>query len=170
MVATHITGIYNVLADALSRGKHDHLTEWMLHKKVVTRIFQIWNRPWIDLFASDNSRSSTQLYRPGGPGLVSARAYAYPQIAMIPRVLQNLLRTLSAQILLVAPFWLSHAWFRNLMDLLFDWPRLIPDRPNLLKNSGTGMYYLDPSKLKLTVWPLSGSPSLRQAFRQKLLT
>ena len=48
LVANHISGVRNVLADALSRGKHNHPTEWSLHKTVVQLIFEHWPTPmWI---------------------------------------------------------------------------------------------------------------------------
>ena len=55
LVANHISGVRNVLADALSRGKHNHPTEWSLHKTVVRLIFEHWPTPHVDLFASEKN-------------------------------------------------------------------------------------------------------------------
>ena len=41
--------------DALSRGKHNHPTEWSLHKTVVRLIFEHWPTPNVDLFASEKN-------------------------------------------------------------------------------------------------------------------
>jgi len=181
VVATHIAGVNNVLADALSRGSTDHPTEWTLHKSVFHRIKQTWETPWIDMFASEKNHLLPTFFSASlSPSTSGVNAmtqnwealigYAYPPIAMIPSVLSRLLRFPTARIYLVAPFWPSQTWFKNLKDLLFDWPRMLPDLPNLLKNSVTGMIYPDPAKLKLAVWPLSANPSLRKDFLQELRT
>jgi len=179
LVASHIAGVSNVLADALSRGDHHHPTEWMLNRKVAQQIFLRYGKPWIDLFASGKNNQLPTFYSILPSRLSSGTnaltqdwsnlwGYAYPPIAIIPRVLNKLLQNPSAQILLVAPFWPSQIWFRNLTDLLTDWPRLLPPSPMLLKNSATGMLFPKPETLRLTVWPLSGNPSLRQAFQREL--
>ena len=55
LVANHISGVRNILADALSRGKHNHPTEWSLHKTVVRLIFEHWPTPHVDRFASEKN-------------------------------------------------------------------------------------------------------------------
>ena len=65
----------------------------------------------------------------------TVHGYAFPPIALIPRVLRKLLRHPSATIVLIAPFWPSQIWFRQMTNLLVDLPRVVPDRWNLLKNS-----------------------------------
>ena len=178
-IATHIAGISNVLADALSRGRHNHPTEWTLAKRVVRLIFQTWETPWVDLFASDKNHHLPVFYsalpsrKSSGVNALTQDwtaliGYAYPPIRMIPRVLEKILRNPSAKVYLVAPFWPSQIWFRNLVDLLIDHPRLVPVFPELVRNSETGMLYPDPKGLRLTVWPLSGNPGLRQGFRRQL--
>ena len=49
--AAHIAGKKNILADRLSRFKVQP-TEWTLNKKIVLKLFTIWEVPHIDLFAS----------------------------------------------------------------------------------------------------------------------
>ena len=75
-----------------------------------------------------------------------------------------------AQILLVAPFWPSQLWFRQLTSILTDLPRAISQTDDLLKNAVTGMRYPKPEAIRLTVWPLFANPSLTAAFQQRLLT
>ena len=55
LVANHISGVRNVLPDALSRGKHNHPTEWSLHKTVVQLILEHWPTPHVDFFASEKN-------------------------------------------------------------------------------------------------------------------
>ena len=179
VVATHIAGVKNVLADALSRGTSNHPTEWSLHWSVFRSLTQVWETPWIDLFASDKNHQLPVFFTanpsPASSGVNALTqnweamiGYAFPPAALIPRVLNRMIQFPSAKIYLVAPFWPSQPWFRNVRDLLIDWPRKLPDRPDLLRNSVTGMIYPDPGKLRLTVWPLSANPSLRRDFLRRL--
>ena len=59
LVASHLSGDKNVLADALSRGSHRHPTEWTLHNAVTRAIFQRWPTPHVDLFASEKNHKLT---------------------------------------------------------------------------------------------------------------
>ena len=65
----------------------------------------------------------------------------------VPRVLRKLLRHPTATIVLIAPFWPSQIWFRQLTNLLIDVPRRLPDRSNLLRNSKTHELYPEPAKV-----------------------
>ena len=47
-------GVDNILADYLSRHAADP-TEWRLDRKLVRRLFEMWGRPQIDLFASSSN-------------------------------------------------------------------------------------------------------------------
>ena len=118
LVANHISGVRNVLADALSRGKHNHPTEWSLHKTVVRLIFEHWPTPHVDLFASEKNHKLLVFFSvhpsqtsSGINALTqnweSLYGYAYPPTNLIPRVLRKLRLQWSARILLVAPFWPS---------------------------------------------------------------
>ena len=89
--------------------------------------------------------------------------YAFPPIALIPRVLRKFLRHPSATIVLVAPFWPSQIWFRQLTNLLVDLPRAIPDR----WNSETHKFFKEPARLRLTAWRLSAGLSSRRAFQTR---
>ena len=69
-----------------------------------------------------------------------------PPIALLPRVLSNIRLHPTAEVIIVAPFWPSQIWFHPLTQMLVDFPRRLPDRWNLLKNSETGELYPEPSK------------------------
>ena len=179
LVANHISGVRNVLADALSRGKHNHPTEWSLHKTVVQLIFEHWPTPHVDFFASEKNHKLPVFFavRPSQTSSVintltqnweSLYGYAYPPTNLIPRVLRKLRLQWSARILLVAPFWPSQPWFRQLTSMLTDLPRMITPKDNLLKNSVTGKFYPKPDRMRLAVWPLSANPSLTEGFHREL--
>ena len=162
--------------DALSRGKHNHPTEWSLHKTVVRLIFEHWPTPNVDLFASEKNHKLPVFFsvRPSqtSSGInaltqnwESLYGYAYPPTNLI---LRELRLQWSARILLVAPFWPSQPWFRQLTSMLTDFPRVITPKDNLLKNSVTGMFYPKPDRMRLAVWPLSANPSLTEVFHKEL--
>ena len=181
LVASHLSGDKNVLADALSRGSHRHPTEWTLHNAVSRAMFQCWPTLHVDLFASEKNHKLPVFFSIR-PSPSSSRVntltqnweclygYAYPPTALLPRVLRKLRLQPTPQILLVAPFWPSQPWFRQLTSMLTDLPRAISQRDDLLKNAVTGMRYPKPEAMRLTVWPLSANPSLTAAFQQTLLT
>ena len=181
LVASHLSGDRNVLADALSRGTHRHPTEWTLHNAVASAIFQRWPTPHVDLFASEKNHKLPVFFSirpsPSSSGVNALTqnwdclyGYAYPPTSLIPRVLRKLRLQPTAQILLVAPFWPSQPWFCQMTSMLTDLPRAISQRDDLLKNAVTGMRYPKPEAMRLTVWPLSTNPSLIAAFQQMLLT
>ena len=48
LVARHIPGCLNVIADQLSRPNRPISTEWSLHPEIVKRIFGLWGTPEVD--------------------------------------------------------------------------------------------------------------------------
>ena len=90
--------------------------------------------------------------------------YAYPPIA-----LRKIRLHLTAEVILVAPFWPSQIWFHQLTLMLVDFPRRLPDKWNLLKNSETGEFYPEPSKLRLVAWKISANPIGHEGFLRQLL-
>ena len=48
--AVHLAGESNILADALSRGNYCP-TEWTLHRLTFESLWQVWERPFVDMFA-----------------------------------------------------------------------------------------------------------------------
>ena len=181
LVAGHLSGDKNVLADALSSRSHRHPTECTLHNAVTRAIFQRWPTLHVNLFALEKNHKLPVFFSiPPSPSSSGVNAltqnweclygYSYPPTALVPRVLRKLRLQPTAQILLVAPFWPSQPWFRQLTSMLTDLPRAISQRNDLLKNAVTGMQYPKPEAMRLTAWPLSANPSLTAAFQQTLLT
>ena len=116
--ANHISGVRNVLADALSRGKHNHPTEWSLNRTVVQLIFEHWPTPHVDLFASEKNHKLPVFFSVRPSQMLSGvnalmqnweclYGYEYLPTNLILRVLRKLRLQWSARILLVAPYWPS---------------------------------------------------------------
>lgn len=57
LMAEHVPGVQNVLADSLSR-KMLSQTEWSLKKTVVQTLFKFWETPLIDLFATQENKQT----------------------------------------------------------------------------------------------------------------
>ena len=178
-VASHIAGQDNLIADFLSRGR-SLPSEWMLHPQIVSRIVQVMGPLTVDLFASAlNHRLPRYCSRVRDPAAWAIDAfslnwgtiagYAFPPIALIPRLLRKV-REDQASVVLIAPWWPKRPWFLDLISLLAGLPRVLPDRPDLIRQPISEIPHPRPLSLALTAWPLSGSLPVRQAFLHGPLT
>ena len=96
-VASHFSGSKNILADALSKGKHHHSTKWSMHKVTVALIFEHWLTPHVYLFVFKKN----QVFFSAGPSPTSSGSnaltqkwehlygYAFLPFSLIPRVLRK---------------------------------------------------------------------------------
>ena len=119
--AKHLTGSKNILADLLSRKDSIVQTEWTLDLSVLQKIGLIWGKPQVDLFASNfNARLPLDVSPvPDDQAwaidtmsipLDNLSAYAFPPIAMLFPFLQKI-KSCSARIILIAPWWPIAHWF-----------------------------------------------------------
>ena len=175
--ATHLPGVQNGFADALSRGQVVP-TEWSLLPEVVQSIFRLIDRPHVDLFATAlNNQLPVYCTRSFDPhawrtdalafpwdGLL---AYAFPPLSLISRVLAKVERE-NCKILLIAPFWPRQPWFPRLTRMLVHRPVILPRRPDILSQPRSGFVHPAPENLYLTCWVLSRNPSVQRAFRNGL--
>ena len=174
--ATHIRGVDNVDADMASRSFNMD-TEWMIDHTVFLELCNVYTRPDVDLFAT---RINCQLpcyvsWRPD-PQAKATDAfsipwnfnthYAFPPFSVIGRTLQKTLRD-KANLILIAPLWPTRPWWPRALQLLADWPVLLPKRCLSLPQDPSQQHRLGP-KLVLVALPLSGIRSNNNAFRGKL--
>ena len=171
--ASYIPGQENLIADFLSRGRVLP-SEWTLHPQVMDRITRVVGPLGVDLFASSlNARLQRYCSRVLDPAAwrIDAfsfrwegfRGYAFPPIALIPRVLRKVQED-QAWVLLIAPWWPRRNWFLDLIGLLAGYPRTLPIRPDLIAQPISGVTHPRLGALHLTAWPLSGKPTCRRAF------
>jgi ribonuclease HI len=151
VAVTHIPGVKNATADALSRL--DRAGDYELKTEMYRRGTQFLNvNPEVDLFATDaNHKCQRYLALPGVMGRgacawdalrfswAGGRMYAFPPVQILPRVLQKI-RAERAEVILVAPEWPSRPWWNLFQDGVVQQVRLgrseevlIPG-PTLAKN------------------------------------
>lgn len=177
MLAEHLPGVSNVLADSLSRRIMAQ-TEWSLKQSVANQLFHRLGEPQIDLFATAENkklpvfcswRPDSQAYHVDAMTMswVGLQAYAFPPVALIPRVVEKASREVQT-LILVAPRWSNRSWYPRLLELLVAPPIRLPLLPDLLTQQRGRLLHANPGLLSLVAWPLSGDRSRQQAFRQEL--
>ena len=177
--ASHIPGILNVEADALSRDLSDENKEWKLNSSTFDKINILWGPLQVDLFAT---RINCQLQRfiswhpdplsfTTDAFLVSWNefSYAFPPFSLVGRVLQKV-EADSAEIVLIAPVWPTQPWFARLLRLCTDFPRKLKSTQTLLQlPQDPGHRHPLLPKMKLAAYRISGDPSRGRAFRRTLV-
>lgn len=176
--AEHLPGIDNHVADEESRTIRS-VAEWRLHQGTFRQITQTLGKCEVDLFAT---RLNTQLerfvsWRPDPEAIGSdalqlnwtdLMGYAFPPFCLISRCLRKV-REEKASLLLIAPVWRSQPWYPALLELLIDFPLVLPASPTLLTDP-----FRDPhplmvtGQLQLAAWKLSGVDSLQREFQRRL--
>jgi hypothetical protein len=177
LMAQHVPGVENVLADVLSRSfKSD--TEWRLHPSVVRYLFAVWDSPNVDLFASsENYHCQTFVSWKPDPGAYHVDAlsldwsglyaYAFPPIPLIPRVLQKFLQD-KPELILIAPFWPRRSWFPILLQMSIADPIRLPLSPKLLTQNKGKLAHPNPGAWCPVAWRLSSDTSKIKVYHEKL--
>ena len=141
--ARHIPGCLNVTADHLSRPNQPIPTEWSLHPEIVERIFRVWGTPEVDVFATLSNSHLPRFMSPiPEPRALAVDAlsqdwqgrsmYMFPPFPLLNKVMQKLRSTQVAEVILVAPWWPSQAWFPHLLRLCVEHPLVLPYCRDLL--------------------------------------
>lgn len=175
--AAHIAGRKNILPDQLSRVII-RPTEWTMNDTVLHQIFQIWGKPFIDLFSSFQNRKM-ELFCTWDPHPAALAVdaltiswnkmfgYAYPPICLIPKVLEHM-KQFQCKIILIAPQWPRRHWYTQLLQLCIAQPIRLPCVPNLLRQPKTAIFHPKPGVFNLNAWLLSTDSLEHKAFLRKL--
>ena len=119
----------------LSRLNQVQSTEWSLHPQVFKQICQKWFTPRVDLFTT-HLNHKVSLYVSPVTDMLDAqklvRSYAYPPMALIHRVIQQI-RQFNCLIIVIAPGLLGMPSFWNLVKLSTEIPLQLPVSTTLLK-------------------------------------
>ena len=175
--ARHIPGHMNVLADRLSRRGQIQPSEWSLAPRVFELLVRLWGRPQVDLFATKwNARLPLYVSPIPDPAAWSVDAlttswegvfaYAFPPAILVPKVLSKI-RSHCCRVLLITSFRPQKPWFPDLLALLMDFPRPLPDHWDLLKQPKSDVFHQAPQSLHLHAWALSSDAQERRAFLER---
>ena len=178
-----LPGSKSVLAEALSRPHQLPHSEWSLNLTVFQSLRRLWPVQ-IVLFATsadhccsiyfspfwDPMSAGTYAFLQSWDGL---RAYAFPPVAIIPRVLATLWASTGTELTLVAPHWAQCPWFSDLLQLSLAPPVVLPARHDLLRLPRSRHLSPDLSRLRLHAWrlssdfpePLASTPQSRCSLR-----
>jgi hypothetical protein len=177
IVAQHVPGIDNVLADRLSRSFKSS-TEWRLHQSVVHCLFAKWDSPNIDLFASgENAHCQTYVSWKPDPKAYHVDAlsldwsglfaYVFPPIPLIPRVIQKFLQE-KPELILIAPFWPRRPWFPILLNMSIADPIRLPLSDKLLTQDKGRLVHPNPGVWSPVAWRLSADTCRIEAYHTRL--
>ena len=175
----HVPGKKNVIADLLSRQDKIVHTEWTLIQSVVDTLFLKWDKPMIDLFATrlnhrlptfvspmeDNTAFAVDAMAVSWKGMY---AYAFPPYILILQILEKIIRDHPCEVILVAPKWPRQPWYARLLDLLVDYPLVLPPRGDLLFQPHNRFLHKTVTNLGLHAWRLSSNLLKREAFQSQL--
>ena len=178
LLAEHIPGRLNVVADSESRAKPD-AADW----KLDSGVFKVLNHslgPFtVDLFANRNNTQLERFYSYLPDPLAEQldalaqpwreeNAYAFPLFNLISKCLRKISLE-GATLLIICPVWPAQAWYPHLLQLLTDNPVLLPSHNDLLLNPlGDRHPMITNNSLPLAGWRVSGITSRQKAYREKL--
>ena len=160
-----LPGSDTVLADALSHPLQLPHTEWSLNMTIFLSLRRFWSVQ-IDLFATsanhrylisfspfrDPRSAGTDAFLQSWDGL---QAYAFPHVAVIPRILAKLRASKGTELTLVTPRWAQRLWFSTLVLLSLAPPVFLLSRPDLLSLPQSRLLYPDLRWLRLHAWRLN---------------
>ena len=179
LTAQHIPGKLNFTADFMSRHLRDR-SDWILDAEIFEMINDRLGPMEVDLFAT---RFSTRLPRfySWRPDPMSEETdaflqdwsaclgYAHPPWCLLSRVLSKV-QAQSATLVVIAPFWKTQAWFSQLVEMLVDFPVLLPHEPTIVEPSPNCDCPLAKRIPQLVVCKVSGCVSRQKEFQTRLST
>jgi hypothetical protein len=164
LVAIHVQGAANVLADALSRSHMVVPSEWTLSHRVLARVWLRFFKPILDLFASRFNHRLPVYVSPvpdSRAGAVDAlsfswtglEVYAFPPLPLLERVIRKV-DFEKPRMVLIAPFWPRQTWFADLLRLSRGEPFPLDLGPRVLLQPRSGVPHGNPGVLHLHAWSL----------------
>ena len=176
--AEHLPGLRNIIADEESRSVRDRC-DWMIHPRVFAHLQQAMGPLEVDMFASRLTHQLPRFFSWRPDPLAEAtdafaqswrefRGYANPPWCLLLTTLSKI-REQEAQVLLIAPVWKTQPWYPLVLEMLVDFPRLLPRREDLVISPTEKEFIMPAGVPQLAAWPLSGRNVEQEAFQRKLL-
>ncbi len=146
--AEHISGQDNVEADHLSQFRNKNpqglecSTKWSLDRRITNQLFDIWDQPTIDLFAT-RLNNEVEAFFSCFPHPLALQGtslqtdwlndllYMYPTVLLLSLALHEVIRE-EAQVIVILPWWQQRGWFPIVLQLLVDLPVMLPECNGLL--------------------------------------
>ncbi len=157
--AAHLPGRLNQGADMLSRSNVPS-EEWMLHPHVVQKIWKIFGKAEVDLFASKDNSHCPIYYSKDRDALAhdwpNLSFMHSPPIALLPQVVRRV-REQGHKVLLVAPLWRNQPWLSELTQLLTAAPWPVPLRRDPPLSGERNNMAPSTRAVALYIWPLNGA-------------
>ena len=176
--AEHLPRVMNIIADKESRMMRDRC-DWMIYPKVFVHLQETMGPLEVDMFAS---RLTHQLPRFSSwrPDLLAKATVAFPQRwrkfqGYVNPPCYLLLTTLSktrqqeAQVLLIAPVWKTKPWYSLVLEILVDFPLLLPREEDLVISPTEKEFIMPAGVPQLAAWPVSGNNAEQNTFQKRLL-
>jgi len=177
LTVEHLPGHLNTIADQESRSTQDRC-DWMLNPDILQRLHQTMGPLEVDLFATRLTRQLPHFYswRPDPEATATdafmqdwsqQRGYANPPWCLIHRCLSKVKQQL-ARVVLITPFWKTQSWFPVVLELLEDYPLLLPTLSDLVVMPTGQEFIMKQGVPQLIAWPISGNPIHHKVFLQRL--
>ena len=176
--ATHIPGIENE-ADLNSRVFNERV-EWKLSPDVFAEIVDIFGLPEIDMFASRLNKHLDRYvsWRPD-PDAEAIDAfsvnwngkyiYCFPPFSLMGRLVQKS-RQDQADVLLVAPLWVTQNFYTSVLEMLTMDPYILRVEQDTLTLPQTQKVHPLTNKLHLMLCRISGDPLKSENYLKSLST
>ena len=95
------------------------------------------------------------------------RGFASPPWCLIARCLSQIKRQM-ARVVMITPPWVSQPWYPMILEMLEDYPRILPARNDLVILSPGQEFIMNQGVPELVAWPISGNPLNHKEFLQRL--
>jgi hypothetical protein len=174
----HIRGIYNTVADALSRREWN-ASDWRLDSRTLGHVLRQWGcQIVIDLFAS-RWNAQTDLFFSwehddaaiGVDSLSHAwhwkqTLYAYPPQALLPRLLHKVINERVYDLVVVTPLFPHALWWPTLLQVSTSIPVILPGQSWITTDPVGSPSWLN--SWPLVIWRISGHLRYARACRQSI--
>lgn len=176
LTATHVPGKINE-ADFNSRNFSESI-EWKLNEFIFSQMVDEFGSPDIDMFATRLNKQIEEFvsWKPD-PDAIAIDAfsvnwsnqyvYAFPPFRCVNQVLQKA-RQDQADVLLVAPFWITQNWFVSILEMLTQDPIILKVTQDTLSLPQTTVVHPLINKLHLMLCRISGNPLKSKNYRKNL--
>lgn len=179
LVAVHVPGKDNAIADFHSRNFQKSQSDWMLDPRLFRELNRLLGPFRTDLFAARHNCQLSQYCSwepdPWATGIDAFSlphlwntGYAFPPFQLVGRCLRMVQSNAVDRLLLIAPTWPNQAWYPVLLSLLADHPIQLHS-PRVVLGPNNEQHPLQV-RLHLAAWPISGIPSSVVAFQKQLPT